>query len=62
MIIKVGGHRPHPQNGTLKHKGTHPRPNPFHAGSGKPHGVLRAAPTLPQVNSSNYAGQRVKRK
>jgi hypothetical protein len=45
MTIKVGGHRPHPQNGVVKHKGTQPRPNPVHAGSGRPHGILHAPPT-----------------
>jgi hypothetical protein len=39
-----------------------PRPNSQHAGSGRPPGQLHEAPTLPQVNSANYAGQKVKRK
>jgi hypothetical protein len=43
-------------------KGTHQRPNPFHAGSGRPHGVVHDAPTRPMVNDQNYAGHKVKRK
>jgi hypothetical protein len=62
MKIKVGGHRPHPQNGTLKHKGTQPRPNPVHAGSGRPHGILHEAPTRPMVNDQNYAGHKIGRR
>jgi hypothetical protein len=62
MAIKVGGHAPHPQNGVVKRKGTQPRPNPTHAGSGKSHGIVHDAPRLPQINSANYAGHKVKRK
>jgi hypothetical protein len=44
-------------------RGTQPRPNPTHAGSGKSHGVTHAPPPPGgTVNSANYAGQRVKRK
>jgi hypothetical protein len=59
----VGGHLNHPMNldGDGR-KGTKPRPNPYHAGSGKPHGVLHEAPTLPQVNDKNYSGKVQKRK
>jgi hypothetical protein len=45
MAITVGGARPHPQNGTVKRKGTQPRPNPVHAGSGRQHGILHAPPS-----------------
>jgi hypothetical protein len=45
MTIKVGGARPHPQNGTVSHKGTEPKPSPYHGGSGKPKGVLHAPPS-----------------
>jgi hypothetical protein len=63
MAIKVGGHAPHPQNGVVKRKGTQPRPNPTHAGSGRPHGVTHAPPPPGgTVNSQNYARQQVKRK
>jgi hypothetical protein len=34
----------------------------FHGGSGRPKGVVHAAPTLPQVNAANYGAQKVKRK
>jgi hypothetical protein len=43
-------------------RGTAPKPSPYHHGSGKPLGVVNAASTLPQINSANYAGQKVKRK
>jgi hypothetical protein len=43
-------------------RGTQPKPNPNHAGSGKPHGQVTEALTRPAVNAANYAGQAVKRK
>ena len=58
--FRVGGHKNHPMNLDADNiKGTKPRPNPYHAGSGRPHGVLHEAPTLPQVNAANYASQKV---
>jgi hypothetical protein len=43
-------------------RGTKPKPNPFHAGSGRPHGAINDAPMRPAVNSANYGGHKVKRK
>jgi hypothetical protein len=62
MTIKVGGARPHPQNGTVSHKGTELKPSPYHGGSGLLKGRVHEAPTRPAVNSANYAAQRVRRK
>jgi hypothetical protein len=44
------------------HRGTKPQPSPYHHGSGKPLGVVNVAPTLPQINSANYGGSKLKRK
>jgi hypothetical protein len=65
MTIKVGGHAPHPQNGTISRKGAkkpEATTSGFHGGSGRPKGVVHDAPTLPQINSANYGAQKVKRK
>jgi hypothetical protein len=65
MKIKVGGARPHPQNGVLSHRGgakPEATTSGFHGGSGRPKGVVHDAPTTPQVNSANYGAQKVKRK
>jgi hypothetical protein len=48
MAIKVGGARPHPQNGTVSRKGTHVRPAPYHGGSGAPHTVHDASKPQPR--------------
>jgi hypothetical protein len=37
-------------------RGTKPKPNPFHAGSGWPHGVVHDAPTRPAVNAGGTFG------
>jgi hypothetical protein len=65
MKIKVGGARPHPQNGVLSHRGG-AKPEATNASGGVHHGGtlhvkgrVREAPTLPQVNSANYAGQKM---
>jgi hypothetical protein len=34
----------------------------YHAGSGRPKGVVHDAPTLPQVNDKNYSGDKLGRK
>jgi hypothetical protein len=64
MTIKVGGARPHPQNGVLSHRGgakPEATTSGFHGGSGKPKGVVHEAPTRPMVNGANYAGQKVQK-
>jgi hypothetical protein len=40
-------------------RGTERKPSPYHGGSGKPKGVVNAAPVRPQVNSANYAGHKI---
>jgi hypothetical protein len=62
MAIKVGGHEPHPQNGTIKNKGPQPRQYGLHGGTHHLMGKVHEAPTLPQVNDQNYGKQQVKRK
>jgi hypothetical protein len=62
MKIQVGGHRPHPQNGVLKHKGPQPRIYGSHGGTNLPMGKVHEAPTRPQVNAANYAGHKIGRK
>jgi hypothetical protein len=51
----------HHIQGTLN-RGTVPRPSPTHAGSGRPKGILHAAPTKPMINSANYGAQKIRRK
>jgi hypothetical protein len=45
-----------------QNKGTERKPSPYHAGSGRPKGILHEAPARPMVNSANYGGQKLKRK
>jgi hypothetical protein len=41
------------------HRGTAPKPNPYHGGSGKQKGVLHAPPAPGgAVNSANYGGRK----
>jgi hypothetical protein len=42
-------------------RGTQPRPSPTHAGSGMPKGRVHAAPSH-TADSSNYSGQKLRRK
>ena len=59
MVKKLHGGTNIPY-GTLRGKGgPKPRLYSHHAGSNLQQGQLHEAPTLPQVNSANYAGQRV---
>jgi hypothetical protein len=41
-------------------RGTAPKPAPYHAGSGRPKGIVHEAPTRPTINAQNYAGQKRK--
>jgi hypothetical protein len=50
------------RNSAMNRDRQQPGPNSQHAGSGRPHGVVHAAPRLPQVNDQNYGGHKVKRK
>jgi hypothetical protein len=65
MTIKVGGARPHPQNGTISRKGgAKPEATTsgqFHGGTTHVKGRVHDAPTRPQVNDQNYGGQKVRR-
>jgi hypothetical protein len=54
MKIEVGGARPHPQNGILKHKGTAPRPAKIHVGSGRPLGAVHHG--VPPRQYANHGG------
>jgi hypothetical protein len=62
MTIQVGGHKPHPQNGVVKHKGPQPRVYANHGGTHHQMGKVHDAPTRGQVNDQNYAQQRVGQK
>jgi hypothetical protein len=44
MTINVGGHRPHPQNGTAKHKGPRPRIYANHGGTNLRQGITSDPP------------------
>jgi hypothetical protein len=44
------------------HRGTAPKPSPYHHGSGRPLGKVHEAPTLPQINSANYAGHKLQKR
>jgi hypothetical protein len=57
MTIKVGGARPHPQNGVLKHKGgakPEATTSGFHVGSGRPLGAVHHG--VPPRQYSNHGG------
>ena len=56
-MAKIHGGTHHVQ-GQLHRGGTKPEATTthgFHAGSGRPKGVLHEAPTLPQINDQNYS-------
>jgi hypothetical protein len=66
MKIKVGGARPHPQNGVLSHRGgAKPEATTsggFHGGTMHVKGRVHEAPTKPMINAANYGAQKVRRK
>jgi hypothetical protein len=59
----VGGHGNHPMNLDADNmKGTQPRPNPYHGGSGRPLGTTHAPSPQPVVNAANYGQQKIKKR
>jgi hypothetical protein len=63
-MAKIHGGTHHVQ-GQLHRGGTKPEATTtpgFHAGSGRPKGVLHEAPTKPMINAANYAAQKIRRK
>jgi hypothetical protein len=50
-MTKLHGGSPVKKQGVLN-RGTHTRPSTIHHGSGKPLGVVTAAPTRPRANPS----------